>query len=196
MTGGPKLFTIIRSELSSVLASLGLEEVTPEPSSRNYCLHYQGGTASGRAVALWFQRHVKASMTEAFGSSFTVELQAQVSTGHPVIGAGSFKNRTRLVQLLTAKEWEELRLVQNTVIARLIARRADAVRGAGTLPFEYQCAGTNLDIIVSPYPTGKDVWMRYRIKEDVLAWTPFLAQVIPLVLERFLIDQSKEEGNG
>jgi hypothetical protein len=195
MTGGPKLFTIIRSGLSPVLASIGLEEVTPEPSSRNYCLHYQGITAAGRAVALWFQRDIKASMTEAFGSSFTVELQAQVSPGHPVIGAGGLKARKRLVELLTAKEWEELRHVQNTVIERLIARREAAVRAAGRLPFEYQCAGANLDLIDNPYPTWKDVWMRYRIKDDVLAWTAFLAHVIPLVLERFLVDQANGTGN-
>jgi len=65
----PRLFEILRKELSPALAEMGLSEMCPDPSSRNYALYYGGNSARGKAIGLWFQRDFKADMVAAFGSA-------------------------------------------------------------------------------------------------------------------------------
>jgi hypothetical protein len=181
----PRLFELLRKELGPVFAEMGLVEMPPDPASRSYVLYYGGQSRHGSAIGLWFQRHVKASSVAAFGSSFTLEFEAQ-TVETQVYRGGGLRHRERLSVLLSPSEREEMRIVQNRVIGRMIALREHLLRTTDILPFEYQIVGDSLDPVVQPYGQAEDVWMRFRVNEDILDWAGFLKPLLPSKFEGFL----------
>ena len=79
-----------------------------------------------------------------------------------------------------------MRAVQNRVIGRMIDFREQILRTSDTFPFEYQVVGDMRDLVAKPYERREDVWMRYRVHEDVRDWAEFLRPLLPVRFEKFL----------
>lgn len=113
------------------------------------------------------------------GSKFVVEFQL---AERPEIGHGQL--RLRLPQLLSDPELEEVRRMQNLVIAKL-----------SIPPMDYYAWHINEDVseayrrkfepVAEPYTRSDDVWLRYAEEEDVRLWVQFLLRTLPTVIERF-----------
>jgi len=126
-----------------------------------------------RYLVVWCQ--VSQSGWDAYaGSKFTVEFQ--LSDG-PVVGASAV-HRQRFVKMLNEVERDELRSIQNDVIASLerppanypLLHVSEAVRNYYLKDFER---------IEEPYGERDDVWLRYRSQEHVCAWAQFIIRILP-----------------
>ncbi len=109
---------------------------------------------------------------DIYGSSFNVEF----------FKSFDMRERERIFYLLDAKELEEMRAIQNRMIARL-------PQPPGTLAnWERKCVESMQymrQAVDAPFNPLHDVWMRYRDEEDQLAWTAFLDRLLPAALARF-----------
>jgi hypothetical protein len=171
------LFKVLQRELGPSLITLGFVQVPQAGSERSHILMYFKDTPRDRALGLWFQRNVKASFVDARGSSFTFEFFR--SRDNPYGRDG----RERSYFLLAPPELEEMRELQNRVIARLPP--LDSV----LQPYEIELFGHSLErdyqMITEPFNPRHERWMRYRDEADILAWTSFIDQLLPGLIGRF-----------
>jgi hypothetical protein len=114
------------------------------------------------------------------GSRFVLEFQRGKEPG---IGLSANEpKRLRLGRILSDKEREDVRTLQNQVIARLPAA-----------PSNHPAFGANIPVwfldqfkpIAKPYGATDDLWLRYYSEADVTAWAEFLEPLLPSVLARF-----------
>jgi len=114
------------------------------------------------------------------GSKFVVEFQR---SPEPIIGTHHAR-RERLAALLLPEEREEVRSIQNEVIAGLhrppVSHPTLHVSQQGT---EWYLA--KFKPVIEPYPERHDIWFRYAAPEHVTRWAQFivgrLAKCISLV---------------
>jgi hypothetical protein len=110
------------------------------------------------------------------GSKFIVEFQVSDSSQ---IGVGT--RRYRLPYFLTEHELNQVRSIQNAVIARL-----------PTPPRDYYIFGLDRNLVdwyqakfrtvQEPYSSRDDIWLRYHEPADVRRWAEFLLSVLPRVV--------------
>jgi len=138
-----------------------------------------------KQLAFWFQCN-KWGWDKYSGSSFTVEFQL-----HESQELGQLSNR-RFQEFLTAEELEYVRARQNKIISRIPSSPRD-----WTEAFESNArrlyknseeiiAGFRMSWapIEQPYRPNHDIWLRYWQEEDVLAWTIFIASILPRVIKQ------------
>lgn len=127
----------------------------------------------GADTVIWFQ--VSQDGWDSFaGSGFIVEFQRSQDS---VIGS-SKAIRQRLSRFLSNEEREEVRSIQNSVIAEL-----------HTPPRSYPLLHVSPDvahlylmkfnILNEPYPESKDIWLRYASPEHVRRWAHFIQGILP-----------------
>jgi hypothetical protein len=108
------------------------------------------------------------------GSEFVVEFQR---SPEPVIG-GLDARRERLGSFLSPEEREEVRSIQNAVIAALqfpptshpVLHVAQQVTDLYLKKF---------NTVSEPYPERHDIWFRYALPEHVLWWARFIIGKLP-----------------
>ena len=106
------------------------------------------------------------------GSKFVVEFQL---SPEPVIGTGRSE---RLASLLSPEEREEVRSIQNEVIAGL--HRPPASHP--TLHISQQVTEWYLakfGPVCEPYPERHDIWFRYASPDHVARWALFIIGRLP-----------------
>ena len=123
---------------------------------------------NGAFVVVWCQISQDGWDSYA-GSKFVVEFQR---SPEPVVGLHADRRR-RLVSFLTAEGREEVRAIQNSVIADL----RQPPKAHPTLQISEQIADWYLGqfkSIEKPYPECHDVWFRYSSPEHVASWARYL----------------------
>jgi hypothetical protein len=108
------------------------------------------------------------------GSKFVVELQL---SSEPVIG-GHYAHRQRFALFLSPEEREEVRRIQNEVIAGLHHPPANYP----TLQISQQVTDWYLakfKLVNEPYPEREDIWFRYESPEHVTRWAQFIIGKLP-----------------
>ena len=124
-------------------------------------------------VVVWCQ--VSQDGWDAFaGSKFTVEFQV---SEEPVIGTPAIR-RCRLPRLLGDAGREEIRVLQNRVIASL----ARPPRGHPLLLLPEPGRQRYLEkfkTIDRPYGPTDDIWLRYGRQEHIESWAAFVLRELP-----------------
>jgi len=127
-------------------------------------------------TVVWCQ--ISQSGWEAYsGSQFTVELQRSVE---PVVGASNGP-RKRLAAFLSQLEREEVRGIQNAVVAGL-------TKPPASHPFLHMSPAVSSHYlqrfkrIAAPYPEGHDIWFRYATPAHVANWAKFILRKLPQCL--------------
>jgi hypothetical protein len=117
---------------------------------------------------------------EYVGSQFTVEFQRSVDSA---VGSRSIQ-RKRIAELLSDAQREDVRLVQNRVIASLRHPPANYFKLAVSPEItQWYLAKFEQDKV--PYPLNHDLWLRYAKAEHVEEWSKLLAEWIPQCVEDF-----------
>ncbi len=177
------LFKVLRRDLGARLEAEGFVEVPQDKSSQSYKLMYFRDASHGSPLGFWFQRDVKALWVDLLGSSFTIEFFRSLEDPYEM------SERERCFHLFTEPELEEMRELQNRMIRRLPP--VESIMK----PWEVQIFGKSVErdrqLVTEPFNRWHEEWMRYRDEEDLLAWIPFLARILPSLVERF--DAAKPE---
>jgi hypothetical protein len=149
------------------------------------------GFRRGQAFLSWYQERGSAFLAfwcqcsqdgwdDFAGSKFVVELQIGDS---PEVGAPGVR-RSRLAEVLTTEELEEVRQIQNEVISQL--PRPPRNHSALQDPRLRDWYLRKFDPVNQPYRSTHDVWLRYGKPEDVERWGAFLRSKLPFALLRFV----------
>ncbi len=112
------------------------------------------------------------------GSKFTVEFQW---SDDPRPGTGTW--RQRIGRLISDEEREDVRTIQNRVIATLPKPPRDHMFLTDPRLRSYYEA--KFVQIVEPYAANEDIWFRYHAKDDVGRWADFVADRLPTLLRVF-----------
>ncbi|MCI0631607.1 MAG: hypothetical protein L0Y44_13235 [Phycisphaerales bacterium] len=108
------------------------------------------------------------------GSKFILEFQV---AGDPQPGASGAR-RYRLPYFLSEAELEEVRAIQNSVIAGLPPPPKDYyVFGLGAATSEWYRG--KFQPVPEPYRNQDDIWLRYHTPADVRRWADFVLAVLP-----------------
>jgi hypothetical protein len=116
------------------------------------------------------------------GSEFTVEFQRSAA---PVIGTGA--TRKRLLQLMDDAQLEQVRQIQNRVIASL----RPLPKNHPVLRISPQVAEWTLSMFQPVPPQAMNpnqFWFRYYTVEDVRRWAAFILAQLPGALKSFAPD--------
>jgi hypothetical protein len=124
-------------------------------------------------IGVWFQADQRGWDTYA-GSKFVVEFQLG---NEPVIG-GKTICRQRIGRMLSAAEREEIRAIQNNVIASLHRppKNHALLNVCEEVSIVYLKEFKSVD---QPYGGREDIWFRYASKEDVDRWGKLLVAKLP-----------------
>jgi hypothetical protein len=126
-----------------------------------------------RFLVVWFQ--VSRDGWDSYaGSRFTVEFQL---SDEPIVGARSIR-RQRFPSMLDASGREEIRRLQNDVIASLhypppnhpVLKISEPTRAWYVEKFRK---------IDQPYAEKEDIWFRYGTQEHVTIWANFITRKLP-----------------
>jgi len=112
------------------------------------------------------------------GSKFIAEFQC---SPEPVIGAHKAR-RARFGFFLVPEEREEVRSIQNTVIAGLLSPPASHP----TFHVSQQVTDWYLEKfkpVCDPYSEQHDIWLRYSSPSDVTRWTHFILSKLPKCID-------------
>jgi hypothetical protein len=160
-----QLYSILREHLARVLKANGFKRTTTtlswvRPRGELY-------------IGVWCQADQRGWDTYA-GSKFVVEFQLGPE---PIIGGKTIR-RERIASMLSAAEREEVRAIQNQVIASL----RPPPRDHSFLNVSEEVSILYLKRFMSieqPYSDRDDIWFRYASKKDVDRWARFLITKLP-----------------
>jgi hypothetical protein len=111
------------------------------------------------------------------GSQFTVEFQL---APEPEVGALQGR-RQRLASFLSELEREEVRSIQNQVIASLPHPKSNhpilGISASVSALYLKQ-----FKAVTSPYEQGHDIWFRYGSAQHVAQWAQFIQRKLPQCL--------------
>ncbi len=113
------------------------------------------------------------------GSKFVIEFQLSYE---PVVGTSSIR-RQRLGKMLHANEREEIRTIQNKVIASL----SRPPRSYSMLNISEELSTLYLrqfQPIDEPYSDSEDIWLRYASEDDLDMWAKFIITKLPEFLRQ------------
>ena len=174
-----QLLAILRGHVEPVLVSAGFSRLKDRTGT---CAAWCRSVADDCHFTVWAQND-KWPFDPWVGSRFLVELQRA-----PVCAVGATHGalRLRLQLLLTDAEREEVRTLQNAVIAKCRIPTEEEHRqimGFGLLPgneYEASCR-----LIEGDFDPRLDLWLRYLDEADCHGWGEFLESWLPKALDRF-----------
>ena len=108
------------------------------------------------------------------GSQFVVEFQ---KSKEPLVGASAI-HRSRIASFLSQLEREEVRCIQNSVIAAL-RRPPPNYPILQIAPSVASLYLGNFRALASPYPPAQDIWFRYAAPEHIARWSQFILRKLP-----------------
>jgi hypothetical protein len=130
-------------------------------------------------IVVWCQ--VSQSGWDAYaGSQFVVEFQR--SPQPEIGGGGRLTRRQRFTHFLSSEEREEIRRIQNEVIAGLHSPPPShpALQVSQQVSDWYLA---QFKPVREPYPERHDIWFRYTSPEHVSRWAHFIAAKLPRCIE-------------
>lgn len=163
----PQVYSLLRDQLGPTLKELGFKREKPMLSwSRHHADLY---------TVIWCQVSQDGFDPYA-GSRFTVELQR---SKEPILGMKATA-RERFARLLTPETREEVRFIQNQVIASLskptvLPSHITAETSAWYLK--------KFDAQATPYTSQCDIWLRYAQPPHVDRWGALLAKLAPGMIQ-------------
>jgi hypothetical protein len=163
---------LVRQELDPLMRSLGFAR-TPGASMASWAR-----PEGDEWLLFWFQPSMS-NYAYSAGFKFVVEFQLG-----PEAQPGGRGHRLRLGEVLTDAEREQVRQMENRVIAKLpppdrgFAASLDGRTREWSLG-QWQPVG-------KPYGPGDDIWFRHGDEADVLEFLAFFGAVLPDVVTRFL----------
>jgi hypothetical protein len=170
-----ELTKVARAALTPVLAELGFRR-TPRSSKASWIRQQGDGW-----LLVWFQSsHWNGA---GAGFEFTVEI-GESPIPEPLSGG------YRLPMLMTFAEREELRLLENTVKAKLPPPPEWAMEQPGSAYLE------GWQPREEPYDVRSDIWFRHGDADDVHANLEFIGRVLPDAIARYLHVVSLDETAG
>lgn len=124
-------------------------------------------------VVVWFQ--VSQDGWDPYtGSKFIVELQRSIE---PIVGSKS-THRQRLASFLSQEGREQLRSIQNKVIATLQRPPRDYPK-LHISPEVTDWYLNQFKLITEPYPERHDIWFRYASPDHITQWIHFITSQLP-----------------
>lgn len=111
------------------------------------------------------------------GSKFVVEFQR---SNEPIIGARA-THRHRLAKFLSLEDRDEIRSIQNAVIAAL-HRPSPTHPNLHISPQVTEWYLDKFNPVTEPYPENYDIWFRYSSPEHITRWTSFIVSKLPKCL--------------
>jgi hypothetical protein len=130
---------------------------------------------AGQHLVFWFQCG-KDGWDPYAGSQFTVEFQVSGDTRPGAAGI-----RHRLGYFLSEAEREEIRAIQNTVIAALSPPPRDHLAfGLGSAISEWYSG--KFRPVTESYKGMADIWLRYHTPAHVRRWADFVLAVLPRLI--------------
>ena len=160
-----EVYSLLKSELAALFKSAGFK--------RTKGLLGWSRTYGDAHTVVWCQ--VSQDGWDAYaGSKFTVELQR---SPEPLIGGWNAR-RQRFAGFLSKEEREEVRAIQNSVIAGLPRPPANHP----VLHISEEVAEWYLKqfkAVSGPYLEGHDIWFRCASPEQVIRWARFIHDKIP-----------------
>jgi hypothetical protein len=129
---------------------------------------------NGRFMVVWFQCS-QSGWDPYAGSQFIMEFSQGTK---PLIGAGDL--RARLPRLLPPELFEEVRALQNTVLAALRPppRSHEIFRASAEVRQWYM---RQFAVVSDPYVPQDDIWFRYFSLGDVRRWGEFILHHLPQI---------------
>ncbi|MFK2877181.1 hypothetical protein [Rhodanobacter hydrolyticus] len=165
-----EVYSQLRAELGPWLKSLGFKRAKGLLSwSRQY---------GEMQTVVWFQ--ISQSGWEAYsGSQFVVEFQRSLEPRGGTIGG----RRQRLAAFLSELEREEVRSIQNSIIASLShpPHNHPFLHVSPTVSEHYL---KQFRPVTTPYSEGQDIWFRYASPEHVGTWSKFFLRKLPQCFEK------------
>jgi hypothetical protein len=166
----PQVYSVLRENVAPMLKLAGFKRA----NSMLSWTRPQGN----RHVVVWCQVS-QDGWDEYAGSKFITEFQL---SDKPIVGAPhSF--RRRFGKMLDASGHEELRIIQNWVIASLRRPPEDH----HSLHVSEQASSRYLQqfqIVDRPYGDRDDIWLRYAQEQHVVVWAKFLIEKLPECFRR------------
>lgn len=161
----PEVYALLKSELAPWFKSDGFKRAKGPLSWYREC-----GSAY---IVVWFQIS-RGGWDSHSGSKFVVGFQ---KSKKPVVGANpSISNR--LADFLSKSEREEVRNIQNRVIADLQPPPQDHP----TLHISSDVTKWYLEKfreVSAPYRENEDIWLRYYSPQHVSSWASFIEPKLP-----------------
>jgi hypothetical protein len=164
----PEVYKLLRTELAPFFKASGFK--------RTKGLLSWSKTANGAVLVVWCQISQN-GWDVLCGSEFIVEFQL---AGEPTVGLGG--RRERLGGFLSELEREEVRKIQNSVIASL----SRPPQSHPYLHISQQVSSWYLGRfrpVTEPYGPGQDIWFRYASPAHVQYWAQFIRRKLPQCLE-------------
>ena len=148
-----EVYRLLRLGLSPVLKSLGFKR---EKSFLSWARR-----RGDKYTVLWCQIS-RDGWDEYVGSQFTLEFQRSVDSA---VGSRSTQ-RKRIAKLLSDTQREDVRLVQNNIVATLRHPPANYFK-LSVSPEVTQWYLAKFEQDTTPYPHNHDIWLRYAKTEHV-----------------------------
>ena len=166
-------YTIIKEELDLCLRQMGFARVNLSPLTYSY-------VDAVEELSLWFEAD-ESTWTPLWGSSFTMELER---TPHHLDMTVQRETRARFSTLLSRDDLEELRAMNNLVIAALPGTANDAAIYLVDSANGHESVFSGARTHKAPYGLGWDIWMHYLDADHIVAWADFLRPRLPELVER------------
>jgi hypothetical protein len=133
---------------------------------------------AGKHLTFWCQ-NTGMPWDDYAGGKFVVEFQFSKT---PRVGTGSLAERGRLHKLIDAAGREEIRRIQNSVIASLTKPPRDHLLLRMTRPETQRWFLREFEPVSEPYDEKLDLWFRYRTAEQIREWGRFVVRQLPTCL--------------
>ena len=160
-----EVYSLLKSEIGPWLKAEGFKRAGSllswcRPSGDSY-------------TVLWFQ--VSRDGWDAYaGSRFAVEFQR---SAEPLVGAKS-SARGRIASFLSASEREDVRAIQNSIVAEF-QTPPKTHPPLNITPEISEWYLSNFKIATEPYPDRDDIWFHYSKPEHVRTWSRFILSKLP-----------------
>lgn len=168
-----RLYALLKTELDLSLRQLGFVRINTSPLTYSY-------VDTVEELNLWFEAE-ETPWDPLWGSAFTMELER---VPHEIERRYRRETRAKFSALLDRDDLEELRAINNQVIAALPGTVRDAavylVDGASGQDVVF--AGVRAQR--TPYGLGWNVWMRYLDSDHIGAWANFLRPRLPMLVAK------------
>ena len=166
------LFPMIRAALGPDLREHGFAPMAPPRELKSLFLPWTRTEADGRTLELSFQRHHKPWLVDWLGTAFTVNLKLPATD----------KVDTRIWFLMELDERARMRAIHDRIVQRL----PDFHEATDLMPGEIMVLEMEWESLHRPWIPNYEVWFRYRTPDDLSEWLPFLGELLPVMIERFL----------
>jgi hypothetical protein len=168
-----RLYALLKAELDLSLRQLGFIRINTCPLTYSY-------VDTVEELTLWFEAE-DSNWDPLWGSAFTMELER---VPHEFEKKFRRETRAKFSALLDRDDLEELRAMNNEVIAALPGTTRDAAIYLVDTASGQDVVFAGVRAQKTPYGLGWNVWMRYLDSDHIVAWADFLRPRLPALVAK------------